>query len=74
MVESVFGSGNTEYEWCWTVRPDDVPAAVAALGGDPGEDVLAVVARWSGANEGKDPGDRLKAAVVPVEFWNRVGE
>ncbi|HSV94268.1 MAG TPA: hypothetical protein VLH81_14390, partial [Desulfobacterales bacterium] len=73
-VADAFGSGNTEYEWCWTVRPDDVPAVVAALGGDPGDDVLAVLARWSAANDGRDPGQGIRDAGVPVVFDNRVGD
>jgi hypothetical protein len=74
VVEDAWGAGNTEYEWWWTVRPDDVPAAVAALGGDPGDDVLPLLARWSAANNGRDPGRQLRDAGIPVEFDNRVGD
>jgi hypothetical protein len=73
-VERVFGDGIREYEWSWTVRPASVPAAVAALDGAPHEPPLAVVARWSAAHEGVDPGSALKKAGVPIEFWSRAGD
>jgi hypothetical protein len=73
-VERVFGDGIREYEWAWTVRPANVPAAVAALDGTPDEPPLAVVARWSAAHQGADPGSALKKAGVPVEFWSRAGD
>ena len=73
-VEDAFGSGNTEYEWWWTVRPGNVAAAVAALGGAPDDDVLELLARWSADNGGADPGQRFRDAGVPVEFDNRVGD
>lgn len=73
-VERVFGEGIREYEWSWTVRPANVPAAVAALDGTPDEPPLAAVARWSAAHEGGDPGRALKQAGVPIEFWSRAGD
>jgi hypothetical protein len=73
-VEALWGAGNTEYEWWWTVRPDHMPAAVAALGGNPGDDVLALLARWAAANNGRDPGQHMRDAGVLVEFDNRVGD
>lgn len=32
-VERIWGEGLTEYEWAWRIAPADVPAAVAAIGG-----------------------------------------
>ena len=72
-VEGIFGAGNTEYEWTWTVVADDVPAVAAALGGEPGEDPLAVIVRWFGEHR-TDPGSRLRDAGVPVAFWSRIGD
>jgi hypothetical protein len=71
-VDRIFGG--REYEWTWTVEPGDVPAAVAVLGGRPGDDPLAVVAAWFAANGGRDPGSALRDAAVPVDFWSRVGD
>ncbi|MFK7766785.1 MAG: hypothetical protein AB8B55_06150 [Mariniblastus sp.] len=38
-VAEVFGAGNTEYEWVWTIPPDSVTALCKSL--DCGDDVLA---------------------------------
>ncbi len=71
-VEDILG--DREYEWTWTIAAAAIPAAVRALGGGPGSDPLAVVATWSAANDGADPGPRLKESGVPVEFWSRLGD
>lgn len=73
-VERIFGAGLTEYEWAWVVGPDAVPATVAALDGDEGDDPLRLLAAWSAAHSGIDPGSRLREAGVPIEFWNRIGD
>ncbi len=73
-VESAFGEGLTEYEWGWQIAPKDVPAAIAALGGHPGDDPLRVMANWHAAHGGEDPGSHLKDAGVPIAFWSRVGD
>ena len=73
-VERVFGEGIREYEWAWTVRPDAIPAAVAALEGTADELPLTVIARWSAAHPNADPGRALKKAGVAVEFWSRAGD
>jgi hypothetical protein len=73
-VERVFGTGLTEYEWAWVVEPGAVPAAVAALGGRADDDPLRLLAAWAAAHDGADPGPHLRAAGVPLEFWNRVGD
>jgi hypothetical protein len=73
-VERAFGQGLTEYEWAWEIGPQDVPAAIEALGGHAGDDPLRVLAAWSAAHGGEDPGSHLKGAGVPVGFWSRVGD
>ncbi|HYO43598.1 MAG TPA: hypothetical protein VES19_10415 [Candidatus Limnocylindrales bacterium] len=72
-VEHAFGEGYREYEWRWTVNADDIPAAIEALGGAPGEPPLAVAVRWI-EQHGTDPGSALKAARVRTEFWSRLGD
>lgn len=43
-------SDDGEYEWFQTIAAADVPRALALLGGDPGDDVLAHLGRsWTGA-------------------------
>ena len=73
-VERIFGAGLTEYEWTWTIEPDAVPAAIAALEGIEGDDPLRLLAAWSAAHGGVDPGSRLREAGVPIEFWSRIGD
>ncbi len=73
VVETVFGEGYREHEWRWTVEPGELAAAVAALGGGPGDPPLAIVARWT-AERGTDPGSAIKAAGVRIGFWRRLGD
>lgn len=73
-VEGVFGAGLSEYEWSWAIEPDAVPAAIAALDGREGDDLLRLLAAWSAAHVGADPGSHLQEAGVPIAFWNRIGD
>jgi hypothetical protein len=73
-VERIWGEGLTEYEWAWRIAPADVPAAVAALGGSPGDDPLRLLATWMEQHQGMDPGIGVREAGVPIEFWSRVGD
>jgi len=73
-VEQNFGVGLSEYEWAWVVAPDAVQALVAALDGRDGDDPLQLLAAWSAAHDGADPGPHLREVGVPLEFWNRVGD
>ncbi|MBW0114518.1 hypothetical protein [Pseudonocardia abyssalis] len=73
-VEEFFGEGNTEYEWAHTVRVADLPLLVAALGGAPGDDVLALLAeRCDGPDS--DELSRLLGpdGPVPADRWSRIG-
>jgi hypothetical protein len=73
-VEQAFGAGLTEYEWVWEIAPQDVPAAVEALGGHEADDPLALLRAWYADHGGEDPGSYLKDAGVPIGFWNRIGD
>jgi hypothetical protein len=73
-VERAFGAGLTEYEWTWIVEPEAVPALIAALDGRAGDDPLQLLAAWSAAHGGIDPGTHLRDAGVPISFWNRIGD
>ena len=65
-VERFWGVGNTEYEWARDIAPEHLPAAVAALGGEPGGNLLAVMAGWArhgrgaGAAGGRRADDHLE--------------
>jgi hypothetical protein len=74
VVTRAWGSGTSEYEWAWRIRAASLPALLAALDGQPGDDPLDVVCRWSEAHPGQDPGSVLKRADVPLEFSNWVGD
>jgi hypothetical protein len=74
VVTRAFGPGTSEYEWAWRIPAASLPALRAALDGQPGDDPLELVCRWSEAHPGQDPGSVLKRADVPLEFWNRVGD
>lgn len=70
----VLGPGLSEYEWVWTIAPDAVPAAVAALGGQASDDLLQLLRTWSIDHGGIDPGSHLKDSGVPVGFWSHAGD
>ena len=74
VVTRAWGAGTSEYEWAWRIPAASMPALLAALDRHSGVDPLDLVRRWSDANPGQDPGHFLKAAEVPLEFWNRVGD
>ena len=74
VVTRAFGPGTSEYEWAWRIPAASLPALLVALDGQPGDDPVDVVCRWSVAHPGQDPGSVLKRADVPLEFWNRVGD
>ena len=63
-----------EYEYWITVRPDDVPALVAALGGTEGDDVLELLGQH--AEEIVRAGEKtwLEDRGVVPEFFNRMGD
>lgn len=71
-VERIFGF--REYEWTWNIEADAVSAAVAALDGHEGDDPLRLLAAWSSAHDGIDPGTHLDEAGVPIRFWSWIGE
>jgi hypothetical protein len=73
-VEAFWGEGNTEYEWNLTVRAANVPAAAAALGGAPGDDVLGLLEDWYRQRRDHELKPALESAGVPIEFWSRVGD
>jgi hypothetical protein len=59
-----------EYEWHYVIAAEDLPAAVAAFGGEPGVDVLELlVQRWSGQASYK-LGATLRQSGIKYKFWN----
>jgi hypothetical protein len=71
-VSAVFGPDITSYEWVYVVAPDRVVGLLAALGGAPGDDVLARLAEYYEASPGRLSG-LLRGPQVGAEFsnWHR---
>lgn len=62
-------SPDGEYEYFYTIRANDVPALVIALGGIPGDDILALLEeRWAGEQSyGLDR--EIRDSGVPFTFF-----
>jgi hypothetical protein len=62
-------SADDEYEWDETIRPEHLPRLVELLGGEPGSDVLGLLAeRYSGAGS-YDLERLLDGSYIPVERY-----
>ncbi len=59
-----------EYK-CWrTIAPEHLPALIALLGGDPGDDILELLARdWTGFRS-FDLEALLRQAPFPIRFFS----
>lgn len=73
-VARFWGEGNDHYAWEWAIDAEAIPAMIAALGGAPGDDPLALLKAWYDAGTGRDPGIDLYEAGVPIEKWSSVGD
>jgi hypothetical protein len=72
-VSDFYGPDLAEYEWAWVIKKADLPGLVTALGGFPGDDVLALLlSRFSG-DGAAGLSDFLVAQAIPVERWSRIG-
>ena len=69
-----FGAGFDEYEFAWSASAPAVPRIVALLGGQPGDDPLALLESWAHEHNGMDPGEFLKQGGAAIGFWSRLGE
>ena len=63
-----------EYEWAFRVPADQVPALVGALGGSPGDDVLALLVRHCRAHHPPDFPGLMNRGGITFEFWSRRGD
>jgi hypothetical protein len=68
-----FGDDEYEYEYALTVAPDDVAKITAALGGAPGDDVIALLC--DDAEDIINIGELTWLRSIGVEraFWSRLG-
>ena len=60
-----------EYEYALTVRAADVPRVVAALDGNPGDDVLGLLAAHGEHIVGRGELTWLRGLGITPEFWSR---
>lgn len=71
-VEQIFGPGNREYEWAWTIQAPDVARLAAAL--DAGDDLLAGLARQFSGDAAAGLKPFLDEKGIPYESWSRIGD
>ncbi|HET9518946.1 MAG TPA: hypothetical protein VFO77_14590 [Actinoplanes sp.] len=63
-----------EYEYALRVEPVDVPRVVAALGGRPGDNVLALVRAYGEHIVRRGEQTWLRSLGIEPGFWSRVGD
>jgi hypothetical protein len=66
--------GGNEYEYALTVSPADVPRVVAALGGGPDGDVLALLSAQAEHIVRTGESRWLRGIGIDPDFWSRVGD
>ncbi|HUD37400.1 MAG TPA: hypothetical protein VMR14_10915 [Streptosporangiaceae bacterium] len=66
-VSEAFGRGISSYEWVWVVAPGRVAGLVRLLGGNDGDDVLAVLLAYHERTGGR-VSDVMRHADVAAEF------
>lgn len=63
-------SPDGEYEYWRTIAPEHLPTLIELLGGSPGEDILALLARaWTGERS-FDLEAQLRQAPFPIDFFS----
>ena len=72
-ARGVDGSGDTEYEYSFTVPATHVPKVVAALGGRPGDDPLTLLERHGEQIVRRGERAWLRSFRVRAEFWTWTG-
>jgi tetratricopeptide (TPR) repeat protein len=72
-VSQHFGEDVTSYDWVYVVAPDRIGNLVRALGGNSGDDVLALLAAYYHRTNGVIS-RLLKSAEVAAEFDSWLGE
>lgn len=73
-VERFWGQGLREYEWTRTVDTQHIPQLVAALGGHPDSDVLALIAQSFTGEAASRLDSFLQDSGIPYEPWSRLGD
>ncbi len=71
-VEQVFGPGNREYEWAWTLRPQAAAQLAAAL--SSGDDLLSALAARFSNEAAADLHSFLDEHSIQYDAWSRMGD
>jgi hypothetical protein len=61
VVTRAWGPGTSEYEWAWRIPAASLPALLEALDGQPGDDPVELVRRWSVARLATTPSSSSRA-------------
>lgn len=70
----VFGPGNSEYEYGLTVATADLDRVTVALGGRPGDDVLALLELHGQQIVTVGEQTWLRGLGIEPAFWSRFGD
>ena len=73
-VQTVWGSGLRECEWERTIRAEHLPRLREAQGGQPGDEVLDVLATWCDEHGAIALTELLETEGIPVESWSWVSD
>ena len=71
-VERIFGTGNREYEWTWTIESKDIAELKSAL--ESGDDVLVALAERFSNDAAAELQPFLDEHGIHYECWSRIGD
>ena len=71
-VEQIFGPGNREYEWVWTIQASEVTKLILAL--NCGDDILAALLSRFSNDAAADIQPFLDKHAIQYESWSRMGD
>ena len=72
-ADHLFGPGSGEYEYALTILPEDVRRVILALGGEDGDDVLALLAAHGDDVVSAGEMSWLRGIGVEPQFWSHIG-
>jgi len=73
-IGAALPGGTSEYEYAWTIPGAEIAELVTALGGGPGEDVLALLVAGFPTNPSARLGPFFEEHGIHARFWSRYGD
>ena len=73
-VSGSFGEGISEYEWNYTIKKENIPLLIKALGGKEGDDILELIADRCTGEAAQNLEEVIRDNNIPHEFWNHMGD